>query len=241
MAEAIKEADKIATNMKVRGDGADQTSGFLGEAHQLRWFLLPSEAIDLYKRRVKAENIKSSPFTIRQRIPAGRAGPVVNVDDEVVRLLKSIVNWDGPNKMMVKPKTIETTTTMVDQAQSSTKKTKKALAELDVPVPKKFPKLSSEETKTQECTDEICLPCMAPRAKKATDDESKKKKDEDEKKKRKPIHPPRQLLRKVGDAIEDFDMINNGDKVLIGLSGGKDSLTLLHCLLQYKYVAKVQR
>ena len=36
LAEAIKEADKIATNMKVRGDGADQTSGFLGEAHELR-------------------------------------------------------------------------------------------------------------------------------------------------------------------------------------------------------------
>jgi len=229
----------MAANMKVRGAGGDQTSGFVGEAHELRWFLLPSEAIDLYKRRVKSENIKPSPFTIRQRIPSGRAGPVVDVDEEVVRLLKSIVNWDGPNKMTIKPKTIEAA--VETKAAQSSKKTKKALADLDVPVPKKFPKLAEDSKKTQECTDEVCLPCMAPRLTKATDNESKQEEKEEEKKKRKAIHPPRQLLRKVGDAIEDFDMIKNGDKVLIGLSGGKDSLTLLHCLLQYKYIAKVQR
>ena len=115
--------------------------------------------------------------------------------------------------------------------------TKLYYSDLDVPVPKKFPKLEEKE-KTAECTDEVCLPCMAPREKKPEQESEKK---EEEKKKRKPIHPPRPLLRKVGDAIEDFDMIKNGDKVLIGLSGGKDSLTLLHCLLQYKFLAKVQR
>lgn len=32
--------------------------------------------------------------------------------------------------------------------------------------------------------------------------------------------------------IEEFGMIKDGDRVLIALSGGKDSLTLLHMLLQ---------
>ena len=121
LAEALTEADKISSTLKVRGDGADQTSGFLGnfdsfykslilfypgEAHELRWFLLPSEAIDLYKKRVTFEQIKKSPFSIRTKIPSN-SGVTVNVDDEVVKLLKSIVNWDGPNKMVIKPKDIE--------------------------------------------------------------------------------------------------------------------------------------
>jgi tRNA 2-thiocytidine biosynthesis protein TtcA len=42
------------------------------------------------------------------------------------------------------------------------------------------------------------------------------------------------LLRKVGDAVSRFKMIRDGDRVAVGLSGGKDSVTLLEalCLLQ---------
>ena len=39
------------------------------------------------------------------------------------------------------------------------------------------------------------------------------------------------LLRKVGEAIHRFKMIREGDRVAVGLSGGKDSVTLLHALL----------
>lgn len=38
------------------------------------------------------------------------------------------------------------------------------------------------------------------------------------------------ITGQVRRAIDDYNMIENGDKVAIGLSGGKDSLTLLHCL-----------
>ena len=44
------------------------------------------------------------------------------------------------------------------------------------------------------------------------------------------IRPPKSLLRPVGRAIADYAMIRPGDRVLIGLSGGKDSLSLLHIL-----------
>src|SRR6185369_217805 len=39
------------------------------------------------------------------------------------------------------------------------------------------------------------------------------------------------LLRKVGEAIERFKMIRDGDRVAVAVSGGKDSVTLLEALL----------
>ena len=39
-------------------------------------------------------------------------------------------------------------------------------------------------------------------------------------------------------AIEDFQMIEDGDRVLLCLSGGKDSLSMLHIIRQYQFYAK---
>ena len=42
------------------------------------------------------------------------------------------------------------------------------------------------------------------------------------------------LLRKTGKAIADFDMIRAGDRIAVGVSGGKDSLALADALLQLR-------
>jgi hypothetical protein len=47
----------------------------------------------------------------------------------------------------------------------------------------------------------------------------------------KPLVPPKKIMKLVGQAIKEWNMIEDGDRLLLGLSGGKDSLALLHILL----------
>lgn len=48
------------------------------------------------------------------------------------------------------------------------------------------------------------------------------------------------LLSKTRQAINDFNMIEENDKIAVGLSGGKDSVTLLHILKNFQRFSPVK-
>jgi tRNA 2-thiocytidine biosynthesis protein TtcA len=49
----------------------------------------------------------------------------------------------------------------------------------------------------------------------------------------------RRLSRALARAIEDFDLVEDGDRILVAVSGGKDSLGLLHLLMRLRTRAPV--
>ena len=52
--------------------------------------------------------------------------------------------------------------------------------------------------------------------------------------------PSKEIFKPFIEAMNEFSMIGDGDKVLVCLSGGKDSLSLLHSIRQYQFYAKKQ-
>ena len=52
-------------------------------------------------------------------------------------------------------------------------------------------------------------------------------------------NPFKKLCRLAGECIKRFNLINDGDRILVGLSGGKDSFALVHLLEHFRKAAPI--
>ena len=43
---------------------------------------------------------------------------------------------------------------------------------------------------------------------------------------------PEKLTKLIGQAVNDYHMIENGDRIVVGISGGSDSVAMLLLMLQ---------
>ena len=50
----------------------------------------------------------------------------------------------------------------------------------------------------------------------------------------------RRLIRAAAEAVRDFDLIGQGDRIMVAVSGGKDSYTLLHVRMRLRERAPVE-
>ncbi|EDZ61664.1 putative tRNA s2C32 biosynthesis protein TtcA [Sulfurimonas gotlandica GD1] len=51
------------------------------------------------------------------------------------------------------------------------------------------------------------------------------------------ICPSKKIMSKLGKTNAEFGLIEEGDKILVGLSGGKDSLTMIHAMKEQQHRA----
>src|SRR5690242_13373331 len=49
----------------------------------------------------------------------------------------------------------------------------------------------------------------------------------------------KRILRAAAEAIQDFGLVEDGDRIMVAVSGGKDSYTLLHVLMRLRERAPV--
>lgn len=181
----------------------DQSQSFNEEATKLRWFLLPSEAQDI---------IRGSTFT-KVEAPFSPLQYNTIIQDLHPQHYSTIPNCGCPNRVYSKDPVIEN---KIDEHQDTKDLT------VDVSsVNGHDADVEQEIVCTIDLSDEENQVPAAKALRKIDSSKGLWK------------SPGKNIMRPTLEALLRYKMISNGDRVLVCVSGGKDSLTLLHTLYQY--------
>lgn len=221
----FEEAEKIGCRMQI----PDQKLLF-SEIWDLKWFMLPSEAQDLMKNPKVERNPDFKPFTTKtyQKVEkvvtfSGSYLTEFRISDTLTKTLQNGTKFkleplknSGSkinNGVENTDENIVTSTLNSEHLEKSTSN------------PTKSPN-SNQDSSSVCAPGEVCLltsprqPISSPKIKA----------------KWKP--PSKDIFKPFLEAMTQFNMVKSDDKVLVCLSGGKDSLTLLHTMRQYQFYAK---
>ena len=196
----------------------DQRQGFNAEASELRWFLLPSEAKDLLNGVVLPKIV--TPFHPREY-----GSSIHEYDSQHYSTVPShriwsklsldeitpIEEWDGENEKKEDNRYLESkgNDNDCDGNESPDESENFLVGALN------FDDDEDEDTR---------ILTMKSIARNTSS--------------RLWMSPMKNIMKPTLEALLRYKMISNGDRVLVCVSGGKDSLTLLHTLRQYQKQSK---
>lgn len=220
--DCLQKAEQIFDRaVKDRGGPitTDQRQSFNTEAQSLRWFLLPSEAKDLL-RGVALPKVEA-PFTPRKYVSDTQLYELQHYSTiPVLNNQTSNTPEIDTSPLLPKEENKPTAQSVVENIDNGVEPSDDndvflansrdfaAILEFD-----------DDDEKTQVAAIE-CNP-------KNTLTSSRLWKS-----------PVRNIMKPTLEALLRYKMISNGDRVLVCVSGGKDSLTLLHTLRQYQQQSK---
>jgi len=208
--ELLEEALSIYSNANEKVGQIPSYAMVLSEdAEKLRWFVWPSEVKLSEMMEVKQETCTLGII---------RPENYLKKDDESITRKEGKSDYDK----------IEGTALLY----SSQKKFQRRTADTSAPTfssgtleltkPRAFcTKTSKSSSSSSPSKSKKTIPQQQQQATTNTTTSRKKKKNK----------IPKKIMSEVGRAVMEWGMIKEGDHLLLGLSGGKDSLTLLHVLL----------
>ncbi|XP_066919194.1 uncharacterized protein [Clytia hemisphaerica] len=258
--ELLKEADSLFEKAhKMNCKCGDQTVLFGEEGERFRWFLLPCEAQD-YLNGIKP--LSSTGYTpkfypgqpVKQSVPGiNRKFEDINRHYCTCMPYRENISVRVPLPRESPPLTngtmdandIQITHNLGPGEQSSNNKNDPPEIareeELSEEMEEKLTingHLEASSTDDGETCTLLCKPVPKRTLNLTTDDSSNSPTEENKDNSLRFHNPPKDIFKPAVEGIEDFQMIEDGDRVLICLSGGKDSLSMLHIIRQYQFYAK---